>query len=155
MLILLAPVILFVTASALVALRHARPGYRFGWLWSVSATTLAWLTVWMWQPRLPLSVVLPLWQPNDFLADLPAFSADSSAWLYALSLVALVLAVLLTAPGRRDFPSPSAWVTSLGFTGLGLLAVIADNPLTLGLIWAGSGLGRIGRDFSVGGNASI
>jgi hypothetical protein len=136
MLILIAPVVLFGTASALLALRYAKPGFRFGWLWAVGATALAWLSVWLWQPQLPLSVVLPLWQPTDFLADTPSFSADSYAWLYALSLIALVLALLLTAPARRGFPGPSDWITSLGLTGLGLLAVTADNPLTLVLIWA-------------------
>ncbi len=136
MLILIAPGLLFGTAAAVLILRAWRPRFRFGWLSAVAATAVAWLIVWVWHAQLPLSVDLPFWRISDLSATSPAFSVDDLSWLYAVSLVALALASLLTAPARASFPSSSSWAITLGLTGLALLAVTASNPITLLLIWA-------------------
>ncbi len=136
MLILLAPGLLFATAAAVIILRAWRPRFRFGWLSAVASSAVAWLIVWLWHAQLPLSISLPFWRISDLSPTSPTFAVDDIAWVYAASLVTLALGSLLTAPARETFPSSSSWATTLGLTGLALLAVTAANPITLLLIWA-------------------
>ncbi len=137
MLILITALLLFAAALALVILRLVRPQFRFTWLTAVGTTFVAWISVLLWRPLLPLSIVLPSWKPSDLFVSAPTFSADGLAWPYALSLVTLALAFLLTASVREGFPNSINWAVSLTLCGLGLLAVTANNPLTLVLVWAG------------------
>jgi hypothetical protein len=62
--------------------------------------------------------------------------ADGISWLFVFSLVTLGLAILITSAVRPNFPTPLSWAGSLTLVALGVLAVAADNPLTLVLIWA-------------------
>jgi hypothetical protein len=48
----------------------------------------------------------------------------------------MCLAIIVTAVVRSNFPRPINWIGTLILTALGILAVVADNPLTLVLIWA-------------------
>jgi len=142
--ILITAVLLLGTAAALAILRVFRARFRFRWLLGVAATTAAWQSVLLWLPQLPLNLVVPLWQsagsPNSF----PTFMVSSVSWPYAFSLVTTVLAVLLTAPARSDFPSPPSWALCLAVAGLGMLAAAAEGPLTLVLFWAGLDLVEAG-----------
>jgi len=136
MLILITTLLLLVTAMALVILRVTRPEFRFGWLVAVGGAFLALISVLLWQVQMPLSLALPSWQPASLFSESPAFAADRLSWPYALSLVTLALAILLTASVREDFPNLLSWAGSLTLCALGLLAVTASNPLTLVLVWA-------------------
>ncbi len=71
-----------------------------------------------------------------FFRQSPFFVADGIAWAFALSLVTLCLAIIITAVARENFPNPLGWIGVLVITAFGVLAVTADNPLTLVLIWA-------------------
>lgn len=136
MLILIAILLLFVTALALLILRITRPEFRFAWLTALGGTVLAWLVVLLWQTQIPLSFTLPSWQPASLFSVSPALSADGLAWPYAFSLVTLAVAILLTSSVREDFPNAFVWAVVMILCGLGLLAVTASNPLTLALVWA-------------------
>ena len=136
MLILITTLLLIATALTLVILRITRPEFRFGWLISVGGTFLAWISVVLWQVQMPLSLALPSWQPTSLFSESPTFAADRFSWPYALSLITLALAILLTAPVREDFPNSFSWAGSLTLCAIGLLAVTANNPLTLVLVWA-------------------
>jgi hypothetical protein len=136
MLILITALLLLVTALALVILRFTRPDFRFSWLIAVGGTMLAWISVLLWQTAMPLSVALPSWQPTSLFSESPSFVANGLSWPYALSLVTLAVALLLTASVREDFPNSLSWAGSLTLITLGLLAVTANNPLTLVLVWA-------------------
>jgi len=135
MLILITVLLLFLTALALLILRVTRPAFRFAWLVAIGGSLLAWITVFIWQVRMPISLALLPWQPASLFADSPAFIADGLSWPYALSLVTLCLAVLLTGVARQSFPNSLTWAGTLTLVGLGLLAVTAANPLTLVLVW--------------------
>jgi hypothetical protein len=143
MLILITALILFATASTLAILRLARPGFRFAWLIAMGGTFLAWISVMLWQIQIPLSLELLPWQPAALFSASPAFSADGHSWPYALSLVTLAVAILLTASAREDFPNVLSWAGALTLCGLGLLAVTAANPLTLALVWAALDLAEV------------
>lgn len=134
---LLIPIVLMAaTTLALLVLRAMRPQFRFAWLMAVGATFLAWIGVLFWRTGLPLSLSFGSWGPPALLAASPALAADQYAWLYALSLAALALAALLTEPVREGFPDAGMLAVNIGACGLGLVAVVAANPLTLAMLWA-------------------
>ncbi|HEX2697758.1 MAG TPA: hypothetical protein VHM28_08620 [Anaerolineales bacterium] len=143
MLILITTLLLFAAALTLVILRLTRPEFRFTWLIATSITFLAFITVILWQVQIPLSFTLPAWEPASLFSTSPSFSADRLSWPYALSLVTVVLAILLTASVREDFSSSLSWAGSITLCGLGLLAVTASNPLTLVMVWAALDLAEL------------
>src|SRR5512133_1263821 len=128
--------ILLLTASALVVLRIMVPGFRYSWLFALAGAFFAWLSVPIWQLQLPIKLQFTSWQPTTIFTQAPTFIADNVSWLFVFSLVTLCLAIILTTVVRARFPSPVSWAGTLTLTSLGMLAVVADNPLTLVLIWA-------------------
>ena len=137
MFILITVSFLFATALTLAILQVTRPNYRFAWLIAAGGSFLAWISVLLWQAaRMPFMLDLPAWGPSALFANAPSFLADRLVWPYALSVTTLGLAVILTAVVRENFPASFPWAGSLTLVGFGLLAVLADNPLTLVLVWA-------------------
>ncbi|NWG33295.1 MAG: hypothetical protein HXY42_02540 [Chloroflexi bacterium] len=128
--------LLLLTALFLLTLRFMLPDFRFAWLTATGGAFLAWISVFFWQTGMPASVALPLWQPESVFRQSPLFLADGIAWAFALSVTTICLAVIITSVARDNFPSPLSWIGVLTLTGLGVLAVTADNPLTLVLLWA-------------------
>ncbi|PIZ25978.1 MAG: hypothetical protein COY47_03035, partial [Chloroflexi bacterium CG_4_10_14_0_8_um_filter_57_5] len=122
------------TALTLVILRLARPNFKFSWLIAAGGAILALIAVFLWQMRLPQTLALPAWQPQAFFHYAPTWLADAISWPYALSLTALALAIVLTSVERANV-NPMAWAGTFMLTALGLLAVTAENPLTLVLAW--------------------
>lgn len=136
MLILLTLSLLFFTALALLLLRWLKPDFRAAWLVGVGGSFLAWISVFLWQLDMPQDFTLPAWQPATLFPDSPVFLADKISWAYALSLATLALAAMLTSVVRKNFPYSPAWAGILAITGMGMLAVLAENTLTLALAWA-------------------
>jgi hypothetical protein len=136
MFILITVAILIITALALVILRFTLGEYRYSWLIATSGAFFAWISVFVWQLSIPIQIQLPPWQPAELFPQSPFFVADSIAWAFAVSLASLCLAVIVTAVIRDNFPYPLSWIGILILTALGILAVTADNPLTLVLLWA-------------------
>jgi len=134
--ILITFLMLVLTAATLVVLRILVPGFRYNWLFAVGGTLFAWLSVLLWQIQMPISLQFAPWQPTELFSQSPTFVADKISWAFALSLVTLCMAIIITAVVRPRFPSPISWAGTLILTSLGVLAVVADNPLTLVLIWA-------------------
>lgn len=136
MFILITVLFLFATALTLAILQVMRPNYRFAWLIATGGSFVAWVSVLLWQARMPLMLELPSWGSAALFANAPTFLAERLTWPYALALTTLGLAVILTAVVRENFPAPFPWAGTLTLVGFGLLAVLADNPLTLVLVWA-------------------
>jgi len=135
MLILVTLLLLLLSALTLLVLRLFLPDFRYSWLIAVSGAFLAWLSVFFWQPQMPLVLTLPSWQPEVLFPVPPVFLADHLSWVYAFSLLSLGFATILTAVARENFPSPITWAGTLGLIGVGILAVLANNPLALVLAW--------------------
>lgn len=135
MLILVTLLLLLLSALILLLLRLFFPDFRYSWLIAVSGAFFAWVSVFFWQPQIPLVLTLPSWQPESLFPVPPVFLADSLSWVYAFALLSLGLATVLTAVARENFPSPVAWAGTLGLIGVGMLAVLANNPLALVLAW--------------------
>src|SRR5574340_1287447 len=102
MLILITTLLLFATALVLLVLRVTRPAFRFTWLTAMGGTFAAWISVLLWLPQMPLTIMLPSWKPTNLFSTSPTFSADGLSWPYALGLVTLAAAILLTSPVRED-----------------------------------------------------
>jgi hypothetical protein len=103
---------------------------------AASGALVSWFSVLFWQLNLPLSFQLPPWEPASLFLESLSFTADTLTWPLAISVSTLSLAVILTATARKTFPDLLPWAATLILGGLGLLAVLADNPLTLLLVWS-------------------
>ena len=136
MLILVSCLLLFLTALALMALRVTQPTARFAWLVAVGGAMLALASVFIWLAQMPFQFALPAWQPLALFVSPISFRADGQSWPIAISIAALTLTMLLTAVARPVIANSYTWVGALALGGLGLMAVTADNPLTLLLVWA-------------------
>ncbi len=135
MLILLPVILMLLTALTLSILHLARPKFEFNWILAAGGSILAFASVFLWQIHLPSVITLPSWQlaiPISYVTD---WLADELSWPYALSLAALAAAVIWTSVVRAD-DEPIPWVGTLIFSAFGILAVAAENPLTLLLAWS-------------------
>ena len=128
--------ILLLTAFVLLIFQITLPHFRFAWLVAAGGALVAWISVFIWQAGMPIIVQLPLWQPELIFPQSPLFVADGVSWAFALSITTVCLGVIITAVARDNFPNPVSWLGVLTLTAFGILAVTADNPLTLVLIWA-------------------
>ena len=142
MLILLPIILLFLTALTLMLLRFLRPNFKFPWLIAVVGATLALISIFFWHIRLPQSISLTSWQPVTLFFFSPTWLVDGVSWPYALSLAALAAAVIWTSVVRSE-NDPSAWAGTLLLSALGILAVTAENPLTLILAWSALDLAEL------------
>jgi hypothetical protein len=131
MLALLTIALLVLTASAVVGLRVARPGFGFGWPTAAIGALLAWVSTFLWQIRLPETLTLGNWLPQSVYTYSPALLVDGLNFPYGLALSSLALAIIWTSAARSATTSPVAWASTLALTALGLLGVLAGNVLTL------------------------
>jgi len=136
MLILISCLLLFVTALALIVLQVLQPNARYAWLVAVGGASLALVSVFTWFTQIPFNLTLPAWQPHTVFTIPILFHADRLALPFSLSITALTLTVLLTAITRSAITNSFTWAGTLALGGIGLLAVTADNPLTLLLVWS-------------------
>lgn len=136
MLILVSSSLFFITSLALVILRIARPNARYSWLIAIGGAFLAFIGIFGWLAQIPATLTLLTWQPNTLFTSPILFRADGISWPYAISISAVTLTVLLTAAARPIFTNSYTWAGSLALGGLGLLAVTANNPFTLLLVWS-------------------
>ncbi len=123
-------------AFFLVIISQVRARFRYTWLIAVGGAFLAWVNVFSWRGRLPLSLVFPPWEPAALFHDSLSFTVNAVTWPFVFSLATFLLATILTAIIRENFPAPLPWAASFVLGGLGLLAVMADNPVTLLMVWA-------------------
>lgn len=140
MLILITILILSLTALSLLLLR---PDFRYTWMIASGGSFLAWVSVFFWRTQMPLLLTLPSWQPASLFTDSPQFLADQSSWAYAFSIATLILGTILTAIARPNFPNSAVWAGSIALGTVGILAVLADNPLTLVLAWTAIDLAEL------------
>jgi hypothetical protein len=127
---------LFIIALFLVIIAAYRTQFRYTWIIAVGGAFFAWINVLSWRFRLPVRLELPPWEPVNLYLESLSFTVDPLTWPFAFSLATLVLAVILTAAVRENFPAPLPWAASFVLGGMGLLAVLADNPLSLLMVWA-------------------
>jgi hypothetical protein len=135
MLILMPVIVMSVTALALAVLRLVQPKFKYPWILAAGGAILSLASVFLWQIHFPSSVSLPSWQLAPAFFYVPTWLADEISWPYALALAALATAIIWTSVVRAETKS-MPWVGILILTALGILAVAAENPITLILTWS-------------------
>ncbi len=96
---------------------------------------LALVSIFIWLAQMPFELNLLTWQPRSVFVNPILFRADRLAWPFSLGIAALTLTILLTAITRSAITNSITWAGTLALGGIGILAVTADNPLTLLLVW--------------------
>lgn len=135
MLIITAILLLVITPLAMLIIRLVWPRFAYHWLVAASGALAAWPVVMVASQQLPQAIPLVAFQPGSLFPSWPVLLVDRLSWPFALSLSTLVLAVILTEIGRAPEADWAAWAGSLILAALGILAVLAGNPLTLLLAW--------------------
>ncbi|GMV32753.1 MAG: hypothetical protein DYG85_10455 [Chloroflexi bacterium CFX1] len=143
MLILIPCLFLFVPALALVILRATQPNARYGWLVATGGAALGFFGVFAWLAVMPFDWILPAWQPLAVFPTPISFRADGVSWALATSIFALILSILLTGAIRRVSVHSFSWIGALALGGFGALAVAANNPVTLVLMWSSLDLAEL------------
>lgn len=136
MLIYLPVLILIIAAVTLLVLYWTRPSFGFTWLVGVIAVQSAWFLLLFLRFKLTLRSILSIWTPVELFPLSPALILDRYSWPYAFALVTLAAAVIYSATAREKYRGDTiAWAGSLGITGLGVMAVMAANPVTVVMVW--------------------
>lgn len=144
MLLILPVAILFLTSLAILLLIWLHPSFRYNWLIAAGGSLFAWIGMLVLGLRLPLQFTFVIWRPVELFSSSPAFLLDSISWPYGVAMGALSVSVILTATARTQYNTqPLAWAGSLGMAGLGLLAALAGNPLTLMMTWSALDLAEV------------
>jgi hypothetical protein len=135
MLILFSILILLITSLAIGVMQMLKLRFAFQWLIVASGTMAAWLFVVLTGLDLPQTIPLVTWQPENLFPTWPTLLVDKLSWPYALVLATLALAVILTDIVSAQGANWKAWMSNMVLTALGMLVVLAGNPLTLMLAW--------------------
>lgn len=135
MLILFAILILLITSVGMLVGQVMKLRFALQWLIAAIGTLGSWSLVVVTGLELPQTIPLITWQPENLFRTSPILLADQISWPYALVLVTLVLAAILTETVNAPTVDVKSWISILIFTAFGLLAVLAGNPLTLLLAW--------------------
>lgn len=135
-LLLIVPIlILLITPLIMLIIRILQPDFAFFWLIAALGALSTWPAVLLLHLRIPESLTLVAWKPEQILPISPTLLLDSISWPFAMALATLVLAVILTDVARVAEVDWSAWASSLAISAIGMLAVLAGNPLTLIMAW--------------------
>lgn len=135
-LVVLPVVLLALAALGIVVLQQVRPSIGYTWLIGAVAGLAATGVIVFLHWRLPLQIAVEWWRPFSSYSIPPTFRLDESSWPYAFSLAVLALAFMMTDAARLETEArPYNWAVGLVLAGLGILAVMAGNPLTLVEIW--------------------
>lgn len=136
--ILLLPIGLLLLAALLISiLNRFNPKFGTGWLIASAASIITWLIYFFMRLRLPTMMNVLSWEGSTLnLIGQFSLLLDYDTWPYALSLITITLAVILTDAARTRYDStPLSWAASLAITGLGLLALQSGTSLTLMITW--------------------
>lgn len=126
-----------ITLTLLVLFRASKRPFAYSWATAAIGSVGIMGSILAWQLELPYFIAPFAWLPGSAINNAVTFHVDTVSWFFSLSFSTLLCAVLLTSPVRTSNTfSPSSWIASIGFTGLGLVTVLAADPFTLVLGWA-------------------
>ncbi len=130
-------ILLLLAASAAITVSHAvKPKVSRAWMIALISALVAWLGFFVLRLYLPLSFALPPWKPDALFISAPSLELNYQNWPYAVSLVTLCTAVILTDSTRSFLPSsPNAWASAIAITAVNLIGLLAGDPVTLMFAW--------------------
>jgi hypothetical protein len=144
MVLYLAVGILILVPAIMLILRSMRRGFAYPWLPAITGALVAWLAVLALGLQIPQIFKLGAWGPEGSFIVSPSLLVDQTSWLFAAAVATLLLATILTDVARPLHTGWLTWTGALFLTALGLLGVLAANPLTLVLAWSAYDLAELG-----------
>lgn len=135
MLLLLPPALLFISVLVILVQSQFSRTARYAWLVGIGGAIIAWGSLFGVYFFLPLSLDVPFW---GTFSEALSFYGDQVRWVYALTLMSVTVAVLLTDLPHEMTRRMLIAVGILVLALLGLLAIFSATPLTLVFIWAAS-----------------
>jgi len=127
--------ILLFTSLIMVFVYLIRKNFSFFWLIAVVGSMTSWLLVLLDGFQLPQTVMLYKWSTLGILSDSLVLTINQVSWPFALALETLVLTMILTSASGAQPVDWRALAGSLSMTAIGLLSVLAGNPLSLLMGW--------------------
>ncbi|HOE35070.1 MAG: hypothetical protein GX415_04285 [Chloroflexi bacterium] len=130
-------ILVLLAASAAITIFNAvKPKVSRAWMIALISALAAWLAFFVLRLYLPLDFALPPWKPDALFYSAPSLAINYENWPYAVSLVTLCTAVILTDSTRSFLPSsPDSWAGAIAITALNLVGLLAGDPLTLMFAW--------------------
>jgi hypothetical protein len=136
MMILAAILIALLFPLLIMGLSYSRLNAGFLWVMVLLGAFTAWILVLFAGKNLPIEITLVDWSPESLFGFSPALLVDTTVWPLAITVMTVTLAVLMTDVVYFRNLDPQVWASHLALGGVGLLAVLAGNPLSLLLAWA-------------------
>jgi hypothetical protein len=151
MFILIAILLLFLSALVMLIIRLARPEFAYHWLVAVGGSLAAWVFILLAGLNLPQTLTIvsssgvgdATSSPLVSFPGWPILLVDRLSWPFAVALATLALAVILTDVARAPEADWHAWAGSLALAGFGIIAALAGNPFTLLLAWMAIDVGEL------------
>jgi hypothetical protein len=128
--------VLLLTPLVMFTIRLVKPDFNYYWLVATTGALITWPITILLGFQLPKNVLLMPWKPETLFPASPSLLLDNVSWPYMFALATLALAVILTAAARLQHYHWRTWAYTLLLAGLGMLAVLSGNLLTLLLAWA-------------------
>jgi hypothetical protein len=141
------PIPLLIFAPPVLTIFFRRwPRLALFWFGAIGVTLIAWFVVLLARLKLPVEFNAISWGPADYFLASPTMAIDQASWPYALAMLTLLLAIFVTDVVRTYTEESentqgwqvtwNSWAVGMVYTGVGLIAVLADNLLLLVLGWA-------------------
>ncbi len=133
--ILIPILVLFLAALVMSLIRLLRPGFSYHWLIAAAATILALPMVLLSGAALPQTIPLLPYSTDSLFPSGLVLLLDRVSFSYAVGLVVLMFAAILTDVLRAPEADWFAWAGSLILIAFGVFAILAGNLFTILLGW--------------------
>lgn len=132
---LLLPVFLMLTASGLIWLTR-NSSVRTQWGISAIMALAIWIISLLLRLGPDLQIQISVWQPSEIFSALLSISLDEISWPIMYSIATVLVAMIFTAASREASASISVRVFWFAYSAVAVIAVLADNIITVIISWA-------------------
>lgn len=135
--LIIAPILLMLLAAlTIVIVNKVKQNFALTFMIAAISAFATWLIMLIFRVYLPSTVSIVLWKPEVLYPYSPFLLLDYQSWSFALAINSICIAALFTDSARTNTESnPISWSGMLSMSALGMLALLAGNPLTLLLAW--------------------
>jgi formate hydrogenlyase subunit 3/multisubunit Na+/H+ antiporter MnhD subunit len=131
---LLLPVLLMFLTGGLLWISRKR-AVRTQWGLSAAFALMIWVVSLLLRLGSDLHLQASVWQPSELFSTPLALSFDSISWPILYSLVTVLVAMIFTSASRGATPSIGVRIFWFLYSGTAVLAILADNLLTVIITW--------------------
>lgn len=136
MLVFLPFIILFSSAVVLFGLQAIKLSVRNTWFVCLGVSFVLWVMLLVVPIDIYKQVNIGAWLPFSQIFSQLSFQLDHAGFFVIFCLMTTLIAVIISAVGRLQQTKPSSWIGYMFICSLGILAIIANDPLSLVLAWS-------------------